>query len=121
MPANHHISIFAVWQAERRGATPPPVDEEGGEGEVGTGDQQTGETPTSIDPGLLTPIRQEAWRQVGVAFNRDSSFAVYARNHNLGAPLTNEFDTGNIRAQGFTGGIVYAPIGQWNNIDHVTW
>ncbi len=61
---------------------------------------------TPMDVPDMTGIRREAWRQVGVAFNRDSSFASYARVHGLGAPLTNEFDSGAFRGQGFVGGIV---------------
>lgn len=110
MPANHHVSVFAVWQAQQRNAT-PPVDEPHDEPIV----------PPVADVPAMTSIRQEAWRQVGVAFNRDSSFASYARVHALGAPLTNEFDIPPFRAQGFVGGIVYAPIGQWDLIQHVAW
>lgn len=54
-------------------------------------------------------------------FNRDSTFANYARMNNLGAPLTSEYDIGQFRVQGFCGGIVYAPIGQWDNIVHMGW
>ncbi|MCB0115495.1 MAG: hypothetical protein R2873_25055 [Caldilineaceae bacterium] len=113
MPANHHISFFAVWQAQRRSGQ-PPVDEH-------PVDEHPTEVLPNVDLSSLTSIRQEAWRQVGVAFNRDSSFANYARVHGLGAPLTNEYDIGNFRAQGFVGGIVYAPIGQWHLIQHVAW
>jgi hypothetical protein len=138
MPANHHISIFAVWQAEQRGASPEPGGQSGG-GQSGGGQSgggqsgggqsgggqsgggQSGGGQPTLDPGLLSHIREESWRQVRVAFNRDSSFARYARERNLGAPLTNEYDIGNHRAQGFAGGIVYAVIGQWDRIQHVTW
>jgi hypothetical protein len=85
--------------------TPPPPPDDSGE----------------LDAATLRTIREESWRQVRVAFNRDSAFARYARQRNLGAPLTNEYDIGNFRAQGFTGGIVYARIGDWNNITHVAW
>jgi hypothetical protein len=85
--------------------TPPPPPNDSGE----------------LDAATLRTIREESWRQVRVAFNRDSAFARYARQRNLGAPLTNEYDIGNFRAQGFTGGIVYARIGDWNNITHVAW
>ena len=113
MPANHHISFFAVWQAQPRTAT-PPVDDN-------TRVDEPVDEVTSLDVPEITSIRQEAWRQVGVAFNHDSSFASYARVHSLGAPLTNEFDSGAFRGQGFVGGIVYAPIGQWHLIRHVAW
>jgi hypothetical protein len=107
MPNNHHVSFFAVWQAEQRQPATP-----------------------GTDPGITTPagggvdseaLRMRAWGLAGIAFNPGSTFMIYARAHNLGAPLTPEFDQGAFRAQGFVGGIVYAPIGQWDNITHLSW
>jgi hypothetical protein len=99
MPFKWHVSTFVVWQAEPRqgGVTPPP--------------------PTDD----FDALRRQVWTGLGVAFNRESSFASYARLHNLGAPLTNEMDVGGYRAQGFAQAIVYAPIGQWQSISHVGW
>ena len=109
LPANWHVSTFVVWQAEKRSATAKP------------------EQPVEkVDPGqgtnvsLLTDVRQEAWRLVGVKFDRDSAFANYARVHSLGAPLTNEYTVGGVRAQGFTRGIVYTGSGQ-EGITHAGW
>lgn len=107
LPNNLHVSFFAVWQAERRDANVvvPPVD--------GGGDQSP---VTSLDE-----LRSAAWDAVGVPFNRDSAFANYARINGLGGPLTNEFEIGGFVAQGFANGIVYAPKGQWQAIDHMGW
>jgi hypothetical protein len=124
-----HHTWYLVFQRARADGQPveelpaPPVAEEPPAPPVtppdpagpGTGDS------SALDDATLRTIREESWRQVHVAFNRDSSFARYARQHNLGAPLTNEYDAGAFRAQGFAGGIVYARIGDWANIRHVTW
>lgn len=119
----HHAWLLkfqrTVASGEQPGSptdTQPVIDEE---------PEVTPPPPTDNSSGLdadtLRTIREESWRQVRVAFNRDSAFAHYARQRNLGAPLTNEYDIGNFRAQGFAGGIVYARIGDWNHITHVAW
>lgn len=97
--------------------TNPPKKETDDTVLVPDSDSTNGALATSV----LSAIREESWRQVGVAFNRDSAFARYARERTLGAPLTNEYDAGKYRAQGFTGGIVYARIGDWANVRHVSW
>jgi hypothetical protein len=103
MPWNHHISFFAVWQAERRQT------EHGGESGGGS------------TLGSLEDVRRGAWDQLGVRFNPGSAFARCAREHGLGGPLTNEFDLAGYRAQGFVNGIVLAPIDQWQAIQHIGW
>lgn len=115
MPAKHHISFFAVWQAEERGASSLGSDGQAEE------ESETSAQSDQMGEDVLRSVRMESWRQVGVDFNRDSSFASYARVHGLGAPLTNEFDVDNFRAQGFVGGIVFAPIGKWDDIEHAAW
>jgi hypothetical protein len=123
----HHTWYVVFQRAQMNshlGETPPaPVIEEPTDtspGEPGSGDSSPGGSST-LDDATLRAVREESWRQIRVAFNRDSSFARYARQQNLGAPLTNEYDVGAFRAQGFAGGIVYARIGDWANIRHVTW
>lgn len=66
-------------------------------------------------------IRNAAWNKVGVNYNPDAAFAVYARSHGLGAPLSNEFDYYGYRAQPFMGGVVFAMIGDWQNTRHLAW
>ena len=51
----------------------------------------------------------------------DAPFAVYARQHDLGAPITAEFSAGGYRARGFVGGIVYAPLAKAKEIKHMAW
>lgn len=131
----HHTWYLLFQRAVMGDKAPEPVPEKPAEGD-GTGPEQPGGdggAPTEPPPappanqgGGLVPeslhaIRAESWRQIGVSFNRDSAFARYARLHALGAPLTNEYDIGHFRAQGFTGGIVYARIGDWENVAHVAW
>ncbi len=119
LPNNQHVSWFAVWQAEPRtgdgGALEPDGDTPAG------GEDEIPESDTTLTPDLLDAIRNQLWNAANVAYNRQSSFAQYARQHKLGAPLTNEIDVGSYRAQGFAQAIVYAPIGQWQQIRHSAW
>jgi murein DD-endopeptidase MepM/ murein hydrolase activator NlpD len=81
-------------------------------------------TPSSAPaPEIAVPedaIRNAIWNKIGtdgvIAYNPDAAFAKKAREWKLGAPLTNEHDIGEYRAQGFAGGIVFARIGDWSNV-----
>lgn len=66
-------------------------------------------------------IRNAAWQQVGIPYNPDAAFAQYARAEQLGNPVTAEYDVDSYRAQGYSGGIVYAKIGDWANCDWIEW
>lgn len=99
LPYGHHISTFAVWQAELRGDD---------------GDDYDG----VFD---LDAVRRLLWTQMNITYHHDSAFARYSRIHNLGAPLTNEIEVGSHRVQGFANAIVYAPIGAENQIAHIAW
>jgi hypothetical protein len=83
---------------------------------------QPGTTPT---PGptatVIQAIRNAAWAQLGIPYNPEAAFAKYARAQKLGNPVTTEFDISGYRAQGFAGGIVYAKIGDWANIQQLAW
>ncbi|MFZ2357758.1 MAG: hypothetical protein WA040_00295, partial [Anaerolineae bacterium] len=91
--------------------TPPPV------------------TPPPVTPPPVTPpvtnvleaIRRSAWDSLNVPFNPDAAIGRYARANNLGVPMTGEFDVAGHRCQGFVGGIVYVPIGQWDQVRHIAW
>jgi hypothetical protein len=103
LPNNQHVSWFAVWQRERRS------DGAGGNGDNGT-----------VIPSLAA-VRAAAWQALGVALNQDSAFLRYAREKNLGAPLTAELTVESFRVQGFANGIVYAPAADWNVMGHMQW
>ena len=108
MPNNQHVSFFAVWQEQTRQAA-----------EVRKApDTRVDESPSVPD---LEAMRRQVLQRVCASFDRDSVFANHARMHNLGAPLTGEFDAGRFRVQGFANGIVYAPSGQWERTDHLGW
>ncbi len=83
--------------------------------------------PTSVPPGTLLDdsIRSASWNKRGIAFNPEAIFARFAREQRLGSPVTNEFDltwdTKAYRIQGFTGGIVYAEVGDWGNVQCLPW
>lgn len=70
-------------------------------------------------------IRNAAWNRAypsgGMALNPEAAFQATAREWKLGCPVTNEFDIGAYRAQGFALGIVYARIGDWQNIEWLDW
>jgi hypothetical protein len=51
----------------------------------------------------------------------DTPFAGYARQHNLGAPITGEFSAGGYRARGYERGVVYAPLARLNEVKHMAW
>jgi hypothetical protein len=79
--------------------------------------------PPVVTPEPLTPeeVRGLAWNKVGVPLNQGAAFFGYAQKHNLGRPIMAEWDAQDYRLQGFDGGVVYCPIGQWDRVSHVTW
>jgi len=108
LPNNQHISFFAVWQAEPAAPRQQP--------------QRPTEREEQTPPiARLEAIRRRAWAQMNIRFERESAFANYARVHNLGAPLTNEYELAGYRAQGYALGIVYAPREDLSQIDHMSW
>ncbi len=107
LPDNLHISWFVVWQAEKR--APGEIDDEPGD-----------ETGENLPPNLAA-LRQAAWQVVGIALSPTSALVAYARNHNLGAPLTIEKEMDGYRVQGFAGGIVYVPLDRLTELSHVNW
>ena len=92
LPDGHHISTFAVWQAESGGPIPD-----------------------------LESLRRVAWQAHGLAYPGETAFVRYARAHNLGAPLTGESTVGAARLQGFAGGIVFTPDGSESAMQHADW
>ena len=70
-------------------------------------------------------LRMAAWSAGGFPFNPDAPLARYAREHGLGNPETPEFDFEfggqQFRGQGFSKGIVYARVGEWDQIKEVFW
>lgn len=96
LPGGHHISTFAVWQAERRS-------------DIGV-----------IPPDLET-LRRAAWQAHGLSYPGETAFVRYAREHNLGAALTDELTVGDTHLQGFAGGIVFTPDGSAQAMQHAAW
>lgn len=78
-------------------------------------------TPIITGTPTMGEIRDAAWASVGVEYNPEAAFSTYARAHSLGAPLANEFDLRGYRIQPFMGGVVYARIGDWQNVKHLTY
>lgn len=66
-------------------------------------------------------LRNAAWNAYGLPYNPDAAFPHYARAHSLGLPVTPETDFRGVRWQGYAGGIVYAPIGEWDKTTHISW
>ncbi len=138
MPAKQHISFFAVWQAVRREDLQPTRPPQPSPGDyniwlpvVGGGQARGVEaapapaaTVTPFDPLALTSlalVRAAAWNRLGIEFRPDSPLAEYARRNALGMPVTQEFVSGALLAQGFQGGIVYAPAGEREAVRHMSW
>jgi hypothetical protein len=123
-----HVSTFAVWRAERRQAvappptpptpTPPPAPPTPPEPAP---TPPPDPTPPPSGDALLEAIRRNAWDTLQIPFNPDAAIGRYARANNLGVPMTGEFDVAGHRCQGFAGGIVYVPIGQWDQVKHIAW
>lgn len=78
-------------------------------------------SPLPVDGLTDEEIRNLAWNSLGVPYTPTHAFPLYARAHNLGAPLRNTDDYKGIRWQPFMGGIVKCPIGQWNKVSHISW
>jgi hypothetical protein len=80
--------------------------------------QRTLKGPTVLDEGavLLTARRLRDEQIAG-----DAPFAIYARQNDLGAPITTEFSAGGYRARGYVRGIVYAPLVRPKEIKHMAW
>lgn len=83
------------------------------------------EQPAPVEQTTTDDIRNAAWNNAypsgGIAWNPDAAFQREARLRGLGAPVTNEFDVGQYRAQGFSNGILYAVIGDWEHITLLSW
>ena len=80
------------------------------------------------DPATNLPeniVREAAWNAAGIPFNPEAAFSRYAREHELGTPQTDEFDFSykgvNYRGQGFSQAIVFAKVGDWDNIGEMSW
>mgnify|MGYP005840165587 CR=1 FL=1 len=78
-----------------------------------------------VGESLDQAVRRAAWNAGGIPFNPDAAFPRYAREHNLGNPETPEFDFSysgvQYRGQGFSKGIIYARVGEWDQIKEVLW
>jgi len=87
---------------------------------------KSGEEP---EPPLPQPvdennIREQAWNHLyptGVNYNPTAAFQAVARERGYGAPTTQEFDVDDYRVQGFVLKILYAQIGDWDNVKELDW
>jgi len=79
---------------------------------------------------LTTPppdsiVRNAAWQAGGVPYNPDAAFPKFARQHDLGNPETPEFDFTHrgrqYRGQGFSKGIAFTAVGEWDKIQMIAW
>jgi N-acetyl-anhydromuramyl-L-alanine amidase AmpD len=70
-------------------------------------------------------VREAAWNAAGIPFNPQAAFPRYAREHDLGNPLTDEFDFSyrgvNYRGQGFSKAVVFCVVGDWQNLMEMSW
>ncbi len=82
----------------------------------------------AFDPETHLPddlVREAAWNAANIPFNPNAAFPKYAREHDLGNPITQEFDFAyrgvNYRGQGFSLAIVYCQVGDWDNLKEMSW
>ncbi|HXF62467.1 MAG TPA: hypothetical protein VNK95_12680, partial [Caldilineaceae bacterium] len=125
LPANHHISFFVVWQAVANPESGQPGAEDdhhiflpivtGAPAIAGRG---VAAPSVEMSSAALHLLRQAAWMRLNVEYRPDSILGAYARKAGLGRPVTQEFEVGNMRAQGFEGGIVFA---EGNRVSHISW
>lgn len=83
--------------------------------------------PIVVEPEetLETFMRRKGWDAAGIDYNPDAALFKHAVAHNLGRPVTNEYDAiydgVTYRCQCFEKGIVKVVIGDWGNVSHVSW
>ena len=80
--------------------------------------QRTRKGPAAPDEAAL---RATARRLRDEQMAGDAPFAIYAREHQLGAPVTADFNAGDYRARGYERGVVYAPLARPNETKHMAW
>jgi hypothetical protein len=88
------------------------------------GDLPFDDPPVPEDEPDVVPVEaiiEAAWNALGIPYNPEAAIAQYARERDMGNPVTGEFDVDGYRAQGFGGGIVYCRIGQWGECQMVEW
>jgi murein DD-endopeptidase MepM/ murein hydrolase activator NlpD len=66
-------------------------------------------------------IRTAAWAALDTPHNPAAALEKCARSHDLGAPLTAEFDANGYRVQCYALGVVACRIGDWSNVQVVDW
>jgi len=70
-------------------------------------------------------VRNAAWNASGIPYNPDAALPKFARENGLGNPETPEFNFTHrgrqYRGQGFSQGIVYTPVGEWDKIQIIKW
>jgi hypothetical protein len=82
--------------------------------------------PPIVDPDEIEQrVREKAWDTVGVPYNPEAAFPVYARLEGLGSPLAGEDDVEvdgvSFRFQPYVGGVVFCKVGDWGNVTHIEW
>jgi hypothetical protein len=137
LPGKHHVSTFVVWQAVEQESVP-------GSGETGdaisTKDYSTylpfvfGRNPSAMpqqavpggdigEPAQLdmARLRGSAWLRLGFEGGQNSALAVYARQNQLGMPVTGVYRLDNLMIQGYLGGIVFHEQNKPETVTHVAW
>ena len=108
-----HHSFEVRWQKVTAPDAPPPEPPE--------------EPPEEPPPPEELPIdtediRNAAWNAAGLPWNPTAALQRYAREHGLGAPLTDEFTINNaVVVQGFVSKILWCRVGDTDRIYQVEW
>jgi len=78
-------------------------------------------TPPTPIHNLEDSVRASAWQRIKIPYNPEAAYPKLARKYGLGVPVTSEYDIQGFRIQGYTGGIIYCPIGKWNEVKITDW
>jgi len=88
----------------------------------GWGPDGLGDEPLPLPSGgTEDAIRAAAWSEVGIEYNPNSDLVLWAARHDLGRPVTPEFDVPGFRGQGYDGGIVYTRKQRGGEVDVIDW
>ncbi len=138
LPGKQHVSTFVVWQAVQRTVAPGVGDT--GEA-ISTKDHSTflpfvfgaGARPVAQQSAApsgeigdavqlnLGRLRGSAWLRLGFEGGQNSALAVYARQQQLGMPVTGVYRLDNLVIQGYLGGIVFHEQDKPVTVTHTAW
>ncbi len=142
LPGKQHVSTFVVWQAVRRTVAPGvgdtgeaistkdhntflpfvfgPSAQAVAQQDAGPVDAPGGEIGDAVQLNMGR-LRGSAWLRLGFEGGQNSALAVYARQQQLGMPVTGVYRLESLIIQGYLGGIVFHEQGMPATVTHTDW